>query len=149
MVLNSNITVTNITSEVGVVAYESIVTVDGEISSPTYIVADGLLKEKDDGVAGTGPDAGYMLYTSGESTIRVKIPRNKTYTVSYHPNGALCEAPADMNRYCRGDKVTLADGKGLLNPGYEFAGWELADGTLVTEPFIMGESDVTLYARWN
>jgi uncharacterized repeat protein (TIGR02543 family) len=70
------------------------------------------------------------------------------YSVSYHPNWALCEMPVDMNRYYKGEKVTLASGEGLTRPGYEFAGWELADGTPVTEPFIMGESDVTLFATW-
>jgi uncharacterized repeat protein (TIGR02543 family) len=76
------------------------------------------------------------------------VSSEERYSVSYHPSWALCEMPVDMNRYYKGEKVTLATGEGLTRPGYEFAGWELADGTPVTEPFIMGESDVTLFATW-
>jgi uncharacterized repeat protein (TIGR02543 family) len=150
--LLSNVTVTNISSSgVGVDSTFSGVTVNGEISAPSYVMVEGCVKGKDDGVIGTGPDAGYLLYTEGQSFVRVKssaLQQQETYTVSYHPNWSLCEMPVDMNRYYRGDKVTPAIGEGLSNPGYKFAGWEFADGTPVTEPFIMGESDVTLFARW-
>jgi uncharacterized repeat protein (TIGR02543 family) len=77
-----------------------------------------------------------------------KQPPAERYTVSYHPNGALCELPVDMNLYYRGDQVVLNTGEGLTRPGYEFAGWELEDGSPVADPFIMGNSDVTLFAVW-
>lgn len=70
------------------------------------------------------------------------------FTVSYHPNNAFGEAPMDMNRYYRGEEVTLMGGEGLTKPGYVFAGWELLDGTPVSEPFIITDQDVTLFATW-
>lgn len=71
-----------------------------------------------------------------------------TYTVSYHPNGGKGAVPVDMNRYFRGDKVTLASGAGLTKPGAVFLGWALADGTPVTGQYTMGSSDVTFFAVW-
>jgi uncharacterized repeat protein (TIGR02543 family) len=56
--------------------------------------------------------------------------------------------PADMNRYYKGDTVKLLPGEGLTRPGYVFAGWELQDGTLLKDSFIMGDHDVTVFARW-
>lgn len=72
----------------------------------------------------------------------------KNYAVSYHPNGGSGTIPIDMNRYYKGDKVTLSSGKGLVKPGFIFSGWALADGTVISSPFIMGSNDVTLFAVW-
>jgi hypothetical protein len=70
----------------------------------------------------------------------------EAHTVSYHPNGGLGTVPMDMNRYYRGDKVTLLSGAGLTKGGQVWKGWELRDGTDVTSPMTMPGGDVTLFA---
>jgi hypothetical protein len=79
----------------------------------------------------------------------VADPEDVTFTVSYHPNGALGTVPMDMNRYCRGDKVALMPADGLSIPGAYFAGWSLTpDGPAIQSPYTMGSGDVTLFAVW-
>jgi uncharacterized repeat protein (TIGR02543 family) len=84
-------------------------------------------------------------FVQNEQPVPVKT---STYTVSYHPNGGTGTVPVDMNRYYKGDKISLLSGAGLTKSGYVFAGWALADGTPATNPFTMGRQSVTLYAVW-
>jgi hypothetical protein len=79
----------------------------------------------------------------------VTEPLADVFTVSYHPNGALGTAPMDMNRYYRGDKVTLMTAESLSMPGAYLAGWSLTpDGPVIQSPYTMGSGDVTLFAVW-
>ena len=71
------------------------------------------------------------------------------HTISYHPNFGMGDVPLDMNRYYKGSKVELLQpGEDLRRAGFTFGGWELVDGTPATEPFRMGDVDVTLFATW-
>jgi uncharacterized repeat protein (TIGR02543 family) len=130
----------------------NLVTVNGSITAPVYIVVDGEEKSSYQGEDGAGENAGYQVYTGEDgSVVRVKEQEERSvdwYTVSCHPNGALCDMPVDMNRYYKGDTVKLLSGEGLTRPGYVFAGWELQDGTRLEDSFIMGDHDVTVFARW-
>lgn len=78
-----------------------------------------------------------------------------TYTVTYDANGATGgSAPADSNNYQQGATVTTLGNTGsLVKSGYTFIGWNTAaDGSGTSYPvgasFVMGTSDVTLYANW-
>jgi uncharacterized repeat protein (TIGR02543 family) len=80
---------------------------------------------------------------------------SSTYTVSYDGNGNTGGiVPTDPNEYEEGDTVTvLANTGGLTKTGYVFANWNTApDGSGTSysggDTFLMGGSDVTLYAQW-
>lgn len=92
--------------------------------------------------AGENPDLIFTNY------YKHKDPPTQTYTVSYHPNGGMGTVPVDMNRYYPGDKAWLKSGAGLYRPNCVFDGWSLIDGTRVSNPYIMGRSDVTFFAIW-
>lgn len=87
------------------------------------------------------------------------LPADKTaesaYRLTYYPNGANSgKAPVDGESYAEGDPVTVqGNAGGLAKAGFTFSGWNRkADGTGTTytqgQTFIMGRSDVGLYARW-
>jgi len=77
-----------------------------------------------------------------------------TYTVTYDGNGHTGgSVPIDSTVYKENDTVTVLDKGDLVKTGYTFAGWNTqADGSgtdhAVGSTFIMGSSDVTLYAKW-
>ncbi len=77
-----------------------------------------------------------------------------TYTVTYDGNGHTGgSVPTDSTVYKENDTVTVLDKGDLIKTGYTFAGWNTqADGSgtdhAVGSTFIMGSSDVTLYAQW-
>lgn len=74
---------------------------------------------------------------------------DKTYIVSYHPNGGTGTVPMDMNRYYPGEQVMLKSGSGLMMPGKVFAGWSLTGNEpMQMIPYTMGHSDVTFFAVW-
>ncbi len=77
------------------------------------------------------------------------------YTITYNGNGSTGgTVPTDNNIYADGQKVTVIDNTGnLMKSGYTFAGWNSqADGKGTSyaagATFTMGDSDVTLYAKW-
>jgi uncharacterized repeat protein (TIGR02543 family) len=76
----------------------------------------------------------------------VPPPPIETYTVSYHPNGGTGTVPMDMHRHYRGDRVGLLSGAGLHKGNSVWIGWQLADGTFVSNPLVMPNHDVTLFA---
>jgi uncharacterized repeat protein (TIGR02543 family) len=82
-------------------------------------------------------------------------PNNNTYTVTYLSNGSTSgSAPIDFSSYIQGQTVTVIGNTGnLLRTHYSFNGWNTAtdgNGTTYTQgqTFIMGPSNVTLYAKW-
>ncbi|MFH0799017.1 MAG: InlB B-repeat-containing protein [Pseudomonadota bacterium] len=77
------------------------------------------------------------------------------YTVTYDGNyNSGGTAPTDTITYMPGEVVTtLGNTGGLVKDYYVFSGWNTRDdqgGTTYTQAqtFIMGEDNVTLYARW-
>jgi uncharacterized repeat protein (TIGR02543 family) len=81
----------------------------------------------------------------------------ETYSVTYLANGADSGlAPVDKNSYLTGATVTVLDNSGgLIKSGYTFAGWNTAPtgqgadfAATGSSTLIMGESDITLYAKW-
>jgi len=77
-----------------------------------------------------------------------------TYTITYDGNGHTGgSVPTDSTVYKENDTVTILDKGDLVKTGYTFAGWNTqADGSgtdhAVGSTFIIGASDVTLYAKW-
>ncbi len=79
----------------------------------------------------------------------VRQPRERPkLSVYYNLNGGRGIAPVDMRWYSAGSVVDTLPGDGLNKDGYTFMGWQLADGTPVTDQFVIGSDDITLYAVW-
>ncbi|MCL1864230.1 MAG: InlB B-repeat-containing protein [Spirochaetes bacterium] len=98
-----------------------------------------------------------QTFTMGESnvTLYVKWTAKPVYTVTYNANGASSGTPPeDPSTYLEGAVVHVkCNTGGLMKTGYNFIGWNTqADGFGTTytqkETFIMGNSNVTLYAKW-
>jgi xyloglucan-specific exo-beta-1,4-glucanase len=75
-----------------------------------------------------------------------------TYTVTYNANGGTGSV-TDSNHYPAAATVTVLGGGALALPGFTFVAWNTkADATgtdyLPGATFVMGSSNVTLYARW-
>jgi uncharacterized repeat protein (TIGR02543 family) len=81
---------------------------------------------------------------------------NPTYTVTYNGNGSTGgSVPFDSTHYQAGQTVTVLGNTGNLvkSGGYSFTAWNtLANGTGASyaqgHTFVMGSSNVTLYATW-
>ncbi len=78
-----------------------------------------------------------------------------TYTVTYYANGGMDPVPVDSNEYLTNDAVTVLFTPEPTRTGYNFLGWsESSSATSAayssggTTSFIMGSSDVSLYAVW-
>ncbi|WP_313373200.1 InlB B-repeat-containing protein [Lysinibacillus pakistanensis] len=78
-----------------------------------------------------------------------------TYKVIYNDNGSVQgNIPVDANMYQRNSKATVLDNVGALEKtGYLFNGWNSTangDGVnyAVNSIIDIGESDITLYAKW-
>jgi uncharacterized repeat protein (TIGR02543 family) len=78
-----------------------------------------------------------------------------TFTITYNGNGnTRGSIPVDSNEYVQGQVVSVLGNPGnLACNNYSFAGWNTqADGSGTTysqtQTFIMGQSNVTLYAIW-
>jgi uncharacterized repeat protein (TIGR02543 family) len=74
--------------------------------------------------------------------------------VIYWANGAVGDAPEDLNRYRESSEVSAKGQNSLVNDGYSFIGWNTTDnGTgdnyLVDDTFSMPNSDLNLYAQWS
>jgi uncharacterized repeat protein (TIGR02543 family) len=106
--------------------------------------------------SGTNYIAG-QTFTMGTSnvTLYAKWTSLITYTVTYDGNGndgGL--VPVDSNAYTQGSTVIVPGNTGVLTySGYTFSGWNtLANGSgtnyTTGQTFIMGTSNITLYAKW-
>jgi hypothetical protein len=82
-------------------------------------------------------------------------PSTETHAVTYDGNGSTNgTVPIDDQTYQLGDVVTVAGNEGALaKTSYQFAGWNRLPSGLGTtysggETFLMGDVDITLYAKW-
>lgn len=119
-------------------------TVDGSITGkPTVTSAQTVYKVKATNVTGT-------------DSVNLTITVNPTFTVTYNGNGLTAgTCPIDSNLYIQGATVTVKGNTGtLVKTNYTFAGWNIAaDGSGATykalESYTIGNSNVTLYAKWD
>ena len=77
----------------------------------------------------------------------------ETYTVTYEDgvDNAEITVPLDTNQYYEGDEVTVKFTGIGERPSYIFAGWSNGTTTFTsngTNKFTMGNSNVTLTAKW-
>ena len=104
---------------------------------------------------GSGTDAaagGTIAMISGGLTLYAKWV-DRTYSVTYHANGAGGTVPTDANTYTVGQIVTAKTMGGLTPPaGTTFIGWgtQVIGGTDVPAggTIAMPSGGLTLYARW-
>ena len=102
-------------------------------------------------------------YTQGQTfvmgsanvTLYAKWTQNPTYTITYDGNGNTSgSAPTDSTNYEEGNTVTVLGNAGnLARDHYMFAGWCVnsngtGDSYTQGQTFIMGSTNVTLYAKW-
>lgn len=79
----------------------------------------------------------------------------KNYNVTYFSNGSTSGTlPVDSQPHPYMTQVTVKDKGSLAKTGYSFACWNTKeDGTgtdyTLEDTFIIGDSNVTLYAKWN
>lgn len=100
----------------------------------------------------------FILVSFSLMVISCSIPtqpsNTTTYSVIYNANGSISgTAPSDSTKYHSGDTVHVAGNTNLAETWYSFAGWNTKtdqSGTYYAagSTFIMGSSDVTLYAMW-
>ncbi len=98
-------------------------------------------------------DTPYVVYSALSANVQVLKP---VYTIDYDGNGSTGGvAPTDSSFYWAGEPATVAANSGnLARTGYTFESWNTqADGNgtdyAAGAVFIMGEADVTLYAKWS
>lgn len=95
-------------------------------------------------------------FTMGAANMTLYAEWSPAYTVSYNANNATSgTVPTDSSTFISGAIVTTASNSGsLARTSYGFSGWNTAaDGSGTTysagATFVMGASNVTLYAKWN
>ena len=102
---------------------------------------------------GTAYSAVHEFTTAAEVTFgNYVITCDDYHTVTYNKNttaditGSL---PTDANEYSSGQTVYVSNGT-ISRTGYDFVGWNTnASATEGITEFVMGASDVTLYAVWS
>jgi len=108
-----------------------------------------------------GNGAGYTqgnAFSIGSSdiTLYAQWSADPVYNVIYNGNGSEnVSVPVDSTGYLRGETVTVSGNiDGLVKSGYTFTGWNTqADGRgagfTQSDTFIIGNSNVVLYAQWS
>ncbi len=108
------------------------------------------------GGGGASYEAGDQ-FTIGSSNVSLyaQWTVTPTYTVTYYAvNAESGTAPVDSNNYLKGATVTIPGNTGgMTRTGYSFAGWNTVSGGSGTaydagDEFIIGSSNVSLYAQW-
>ena len=95
-----------------------------------------------------------VLFSGCNSGTSPAAPAAATYAVTYDGNGADSgTVPSDSTEYRRGDTVTVLGNTDLAKGYHSFTGWNTAaagtgDSYLEDDTFVLGASDVTLYAVW-
>jgi len=97
-----------------------------------------------------------QTFSMGAGNVTLYAVWKTTYTVTYNANCTPTSGsvPTDPNTYVQGDTVTALGNTGnLVWTGYIFAGWNTqanGSGTTYTgsSTFLMGGSNITLYALW-
>jgi len=99
------------------------------------------------GGSGNGPASTPSEPSPAKSTVK--------FNVVYDGNGSTAgAAPSDVNSYASGATVTVLGNTGdLVRSGYTFSDWNTAANGSGTNyaggnSFVMGSSNVTLYAQW-
>ena len=95
-------------------------------------------------------DGDSYIMGSSDVTLYAKWTAN-SYTITFDKNDAAATGTMSSQTIACGSSATLTS-NGYGKPGWNFAGWATtATGTVEYEDgdsYIMGGSDVTLYARW-
>jgi uncharacterized repeat protein (TIGR02543 family) len=96
-----------------------------------------------------------LTITSSDVTLYAMwTPVPVYYKVNYHPNTATGgTAPEDSNDYISGAIVTVMGRNTLVKTNYNFTGWNTSENGsglayVPGQPFIMGNTEVELYAQW-
>jgi hypothetical protein len=105
-----------------------------------------------------------LSYGSNALSVKVTAPDQQTvttytisvilgYSVSYNASGASGAVPTDGAGYTNGQKVTVPGAGGLLNTGFNFAGWtnsSISGGNTLSSgsSFFMIPNNLILYAVW-
>ena len=103
-------------------------------------------------------DATNDSFAMGSSNVTLYAVWTPTYLVAYHSNSPTPSVAATLPIYRQGDQVTVSH-PAPSRAGFAFGGWNTAadgSGTTYKDPadptspdtFIMGSSNVTLYAVW-
>ncbi|NLD91200.1 MAG: InlB B-repeat-containing protein [Fibrobacter sp.] len=108
-----------------------------------------------DGSGAAYSEGSSLLIGTNDVTLFARWTQNPTFTVTYDGNtNTTGIVPSDAGKYETGSLVTVKENAGALaKTGFTFAGWNTAaDGSgtayAMGSTFIMGTSNVTLYARW-
>ena len=111
----------------------------------------------------TAADGSGKSYTAGSTfamgssnvILYAQWTANQTYTVTYNGNeNTGGSVPSDINNYKTGAVITVLGSTGnFVKTGYTFVGWNTAaDGSgtsyAVVGTFVMGSSNIMLYAQW-
>ena len=118
----------------------------GTISGGSSVNATALYT----GGSGLAGGAGGVVSISGNTVI---LTVTAGYSVTYDANNATSgTVPSDGNTYAPADTVTVLGNTGsLAKTGLTFTGWNSTangGGTHYGATFVMGSSNVTLYAEW-
>ncbi len=99
LTVGGNITATGLSYSMGLyVANGGLATVGGVISAPIYIYMQGIEISDADGIAGESPYTGYMIYSDGTSTVRVKIPVVPGIYQPQKPTDVIYSSDIDFNQ---------------------------------------------------
>ena len=124
------------------------VTVGTEVSLPecTYVYDGYTFSHWTDGEATYAPGDTYVM-PENDVTLTAVWEENKTYSVSFDPNGAEGKMPS-INDLNVGDKITLPVCS-YIYEGYAFSHWtDGVDKYKAGDIYVIGDKDVTFKAIW-
>ena len=82
--------------------------------------------------------------------LRVKIDQTTKQTVTINPNGGVYNNKKENTVIAKKTGETVEIVGEPEREGYEFAGWEIEEGTVITGNIItVGKKNITLKAKWN
>ena len=82
--------------------------------------------------------------------LRVKIDQTTKQTVTINPNGGVYNKKKENTVIAKKTGETVEIVGEPEREGYEFAGWEIEEGTVITGNIItVGKKNITLKAKWN
>ena len=82
--------------------------------------------------------------------LRVKIDQTTKQTVTINPNGGVYNKKKENTVIAKKTGETVEIVEEPQREGYEFVGWEIEEGTVITGNIItVGKKNITLKAKWN
>ena len=82
--------------------------------------------------------------------LRVKIDQTTKQTVTINPNGGVYNKKKENTVIAKKTGETVEIVGEPEREGYEFAGWDIEEGTVITGNIItVGKKNITLKAKWN